>query len=273
MDGAGAQMSSQDAQVLEAETQLEAELEAQLELQDEIPPEQPDLQEDAEPLAEDSQAELVQAPLQQEASTEQTAGFEGAAEKPLQQNPGSEAGESAREVLEQDQNPKSQDGATATEALEQEQNPKSQGGVTATEALEQEQNPKSQGGDAAKEGSEQDQNPESQRGVTANEGSEQHQNPEPQSGDTSRAASDAAESAEPRKTVPMTTGQGAVYTALATGIIDDIVYNRSSSFEIKEDVLRKKEHETEDDRLHRIAHVLYMRMNRSFKSCLAASVL
>ena len=209
--------------------------------------------------------------MQQEASTEQTAAFQGAAEKPLQQNPGSEAGESAREVLEQDENPKSQDGVTATEALEREQNPKSQGGVTATEALEQEQNPKSQGGDAAKEGSEQGQNPESQHGVTANEGSDQHQNPEPQGGDTSRAASDAAESAEPRRTVPMTTGQGAVYTALATGVIDDIVYNRSSSFDIKEDVLKKKEHETEDDRLHRIAHVLYMRMNRSFKSCLAAS--
>ena len=69
----------------------------------------------------------------------------------------------------------------------------------------------------------------------------------------------------------VTTGQGAVYTALASGLIDEIVYNRSSSFEIKQDVLKRKDGETEDDRLFRIAHVLYMRMTRSFKSHLAVS--
>ena len=62
------------------------------------------------------------------------------------------------------------------------------------------------------------------------------------------------------------TGQGAVYTALASGVIADIVYNRASSFDIKDNVLSAKKDESEDDRLFRIAHLLYMRMNRSLKS-------
>ena len=67
------------------------------------------------------------------------------------------------------------------------------------------------------------------------------------------------------------TGKGAVYTALASGIISDIVYNRASSFELKDQVLSIKDGESEEDMIYRVAHLLYVRMNRSLKSTSTAN--
>ena len=111
--------------------------------------------------------------------------------------------------------------------------------------------------------------PQNPEGAKATPQSTQGQNLEPPQNPEGATQNPGTVPATDKATDPrgyVATGQGAVYTALASGVIADIIYNRASSFDIKDNVLSAKEDESEDDRLFRTAHLLYMRMNRSLKS-------
>ncbi|CAE7244961.1 unnamed protein product [Symbiodinium microadriaticum] len=60
--------------------------------------------------------------------------------------------------------------------------------------------------------------------------------------------------------------KGAVGTALDKGLIQDILLRRPDSFQLQEASLALKDGETEEERLLRIAHNIYMKFNRSHKS-------
>ena len=171
------------------------------------------------------------------------------------------------------QNPHKNPGATAKQNLggaHREQHPHENPEATATHlgGAHPEQNPQQIPGAAAQQNPRK--NPEATAeqnlgGASLHEGSGTRQNP----GQTlDFAAAAAAEQKAHEASLPAhpTTGQGAVYTAVASGAIADLVFNRASTFEIKNHLLELKEDETDDDRLFRIAHMLYMRMNRSLKS-------
>ncbi|CAE7280797.1 unnamed protein product, partial [Symbiodinium sp. CCMP2456] len=59
--------------------------------------------------------------------------------------------------------------------------------------------------------------------------------------------------------------QGAIYRAIEEGLIDEIL-RRPESFQIQEATLKRKENETYEEHILRIAHNVYMKFNRSTKS-------
>ncbi|CAE7338863.1 unnamed protein product [Symbiodinium sp. CCMP2592] len=60
--------------------------------------------------------------------------------------------------------------------------------------------------------------------------------------------------------------KGAVGAALDKGLIQDILLRRPDSFQLQESALALKDGESEEERLLRIAHNIYMKFNRSHKS-------